>query len=197
LNEDLQEEVYMASPFGISHDSGYICKLKKALYGLKQAPQAWFEKFSIIISSLEFVSSSHDSTLFIKCIDVGRIIISLYADDMIIIGDDIDGISVLKTWLARQFEMKDLGSFRYFLGIEVAYSPKDYLLSQSKYVADILEPTILTDNKIVNTLIEVNARYSSSEGLLLTKLTFILYYCWELDISHHYSYRYCICCSCC
>jgi hypothetical protein len=96
---------------------------------------------------------------------------------MIIIGDDIDGISVLKTWLARQFEMKDLGSFRYFLGIEVAYSPKDYLLSQSKYVADILEPTILTDNKIVNTLIEVNARYSSSEGLLLTKLTFILYYC--------------------
>eukprot|EP00258_Populus_trichocarpa_P050425 XP_024466444.1 uncharacterized protein LOC112328961 [Populus trichocarpa] len=121
----------MASSFGISHDSGYICKLKKALYG--------------------------------------RIIISLYADDMIIIGDDIDGISVLKTWLARQFEMKDLGSFRYFLGIEVAYSPKDYLLSQSKYVADILEPTILTDNKIVNTLIEVNARYSSSEGDSLSR----------------------------
>jgi hypothetical protein len=28
---------------------------------------------------------------------------------MIIIGDDIDDISVLKTELARQFEMKDLG----------------------------------------------------------------------------------------
>jgi len=27
---------------GVSHDSGYICKLKKALYGLKQAPCAWF-----------------------------------------------------------------------------------------------------------------------------------------------------------
>ena len=107
LNGDLQEEVYMAPPPSISHDSGYICKLKKALYGLKQAHRAWFEKFSIMISSLGFVSSSHDSALFIKCTDAGHIILSLYVDDMIIIGDNIDGISVLKTELARQFEMKD------------------------------------------------------------------------------------------
>jgi hypothetical protein len=92
---------------------------------------------------------------------------SLYVDDMIITGDDIDGIFVLKTELARRFEMKDLGYLRYFLGIEVAYSPRGYLLSQSKYVADILERTRLTDNKTVDTPIEVNARYSSSEGLPL------------------------------
>jgi len=64
LNGDLQEEVYMALPPGISHESGYVCKLKKALYGLKQAPRAWFEKFSIVISSLGLVSSSHDSAFF-------------------------------------------------------------------------------------------------------------------------------------
>jgi len=138
----------MALPPGISHDSGYVCKLKKALYGLKQAPRAWFEKFSIVISSLSFVSSSHDSALFIKCTDTGHIILSLYVDDMIITGDDIDGISVLKTELARRFEMKDLGYLRYFLGIEVAYSPRGYLLSRSKYVADILERARLTDNKM-------------------------------------------------
>ena len=97
-------------PFpGISHDSGYVRKLKKALYGFKQAPRAWFEKFSIVISSLGFVSSSHDSALFIKCTNAGRIIMSLYVDDIIIIGDDIDDISILKTELARRFEIKDLG----------------------------------------------------------------------------------------
>jgi len=157
----------MAPPPGISHDSGYVCKLKKTLYGLKQASRAWFEKFSIVISSLGFVYSSHDSALFIKCTDAGRIILSLYVDDMIITGDDIDGISVLKTELARRFEMKDLGYLRYFLGIEVVYSLRGYLSSQSKYAADILERARLTDNKTIDTLIEVNASYSSSDGLPL------------------------------
>jgi hypothetical protein len=63
--------------------------------------------------------------------------------------------------------MKDLGYLRYFLGIEVAYSPRGYLLSYSKYVADILEWARLTDNKNVDTLIKVNARYFSSDGLPL------------------------------
>jgi hypothetical protein len=86
---------------------------------------------------------------------------------MIITGDDIDDILVLKTELTRRFEMKDLGYLQYFLGIEVVYSPRGYLLSQSKYVADILERARLTDNKTIDTLIEVNTRYSSSDGLPL------------------------------
>jgi len=90
---------------------------------------------------------------------------------MIIIGEDIDGISVLKTDLVRQSEMKDLGYLRYFLGIEVTSSPRGYLLFQSKYVIDIFERARLTDKKTVDTPIEVNARYSSSDGLPLTDPT--------------------------
>ncbi|XP_047335780.1 uncharacterized mitochondrial protein AtMg00810-like [Impatiens glandulifera] len=42
-------------------------------------------------------------------------------------GDDHDGIESLKYELSHSFVMKDLGMLRYFLGIEVAYSPKDTL----------------------------------------------------------------------
>ena len=93
---------------------------------------------------------------------------------MIIIGVDINDILVLKIELTRQLEMKDLGSLWYFLDIEVAYSSRGYLLSQLKYVANILEWAKLTDNKTVDTPIKVNIKYSSSDVLLLSDPT--LYY---------------------
>jgi hypothetical protein len=55
--------------------------------------------------------------------------------------------------------MKDLSSLWYFLGIEVVYSFRGYLLSQLKYVVNILEQTKLTDNKTVDTFIEINTKY--------------------------------------
>ena len=45
----------MMPPPSVSHNSGEMCKLKKAFYGLKEAPRAWFEKFSIVITSIGFV----------------------------------------------------------------------------------------------------------------------------------------------
>ncbi|XP_062100078.1 uncharacterized mitochondrial protein AtMg00810-like [Humulus lupulus] len=87
---------------------------------------------------------------------------------MIITGDDANGITELKTHLTREFEMKDLGSLRYFVGIEVAYSPRGYLLSQSKYIADILDQARLSDACTVDTPLELNAMYSSSDGVALS-----------------------------
>ncbi|KAE9596295.1 putative RNA-directed DNA polymerase [Lupinus albus] len=171
LNGDLHEEIYMVPPPGVSHNPGEVCKLQKSLYGLKQAPRAWFEKFSIVITSLGFSSSPHDSALFVRNSHHGCIIISLYVDDMIITGDDIDGITKLKTQLAEQFEMKDLGTLTYFLGIEVASSPRGYLLSQSKYIADILDLVSLSDTKDVDSPLETNARYTSSDGVPLSEPT--------------------------
>ncbi|XP_019451840.1 PREDICTED: uncharacterized protein LOC109353939 [Lupinus angustifolius] len=90
---------------------------------------------------------------------------------MIITGDDVDGITKLKTQLAEQFEMKDLGTLTYFLGIEVASSPRGYLLSQSKYIADILDLVSLSDTKVVDSPLETNARYTSSDGVPLSEPT--------------------------
>lgn len=39
---------------------------------------------------------------------------------MIVTGDDKKEISSLKDYLATEFEMKDFGRLKYFLGVEVA-----------------------------------------------------------------------------
>ena len=120
---------YMVPSPSVSYNLGEVCRLKKTLYGLKQAPHAWFVKFSDVLTSLSFNPSHHNPILFLKCASTGRILLSLYVNDMIIIGDDVDRIVELKFDLASHFEMKDLGALWYFLGIEVASSSKGYLLS--------------------------------------------------------------------
>jgi len=47
--------------------------------------------------------------------------------------------------------MEDLSFLRYFLVIEVAYSSRDYLLSQQKYIADLLDCATLSDPAVAAT----------------------------------------------
>jgi hypothetical protein len=54
----------------------------------------------------------------------------VYVDDIIITGDDVEEMSQLQKQLATEFEMKNLGGLKYFLGIEVARSKQGIFLSQ-------------------------------------------------------------------
>ena len=48
------------------------------------------------------------------------VILIVYADDVILTGDNIMELEKLKGLLAKEFQIKDLGQLRYFLGTEVA-----------------------------------------------------------------------------
>jgi len=74
----------------------------------------------------------------------------VYVDDIVIIENDIVHISQLKEHLCRHFQTKDLGSLKYFLGIEVAQSKHGVVISQRKYTLDILQQTGMIDCKPVD-----------------------------------------------
>ena len=79
---------------------------------------------------------------FLRCSQEGRItIVLVYMDDIIMTGDDTKEIRRLKVHLAKEFEIKDLGVLRYFLGTEVAHSKQGIFVSQRKYVLDLLNET--------------------------------------------------------
>ena len=72
-----------------------------------------------------------------------------YVDDIIITGNDKQGIDDLKRYLQNSIQTNDLGKLCYFLGIKVARSKEGINLSQRKYVLDILEETGLLGSKPV------------------------------------------------
>ncbi|CAL8993351.1 unnamed protein product [Prunus brigantina] len=70
--------------------------------------------------------------------------------------DDPDERKALQEYLSKEFEMKDLGTLKYFLGIEVSRSHQGIFLSQRKYVMDLLTETRMMGCKPVNTPMEEN-----------------------------------------
>ena len=131
LHGDLEEEVYMDIPpgFKTSAKNECVCRLQKALYGLKQSPRAWFRRFNLSMKKKGFRQSNSDHTLFLKNQNEKLTAQIIYVDDMIITRNDDKEIIDLQNHLANDFEMKNLGGLKYFLGIEVARSKQGIFLS--------------------------------------------------------------------
>ena len=117
---DLQEKVYIEQPPGFvaQGEFGLVCRLQKSLYGLKQSPRAWFGRFSSVVLEFGLTRSETDHSVFYRSQSSGHILLVVYVDDIILTRDDDVGITELKAHLYQQFQTKDLGPLKYFLGIE-------------------------------------------------------------------------------
>lgn len=79
LNGDLQEEIYMDIPEGITpSNENYVCRLLKPLYGLKQSSRQWNMKFDSLLKQFTFVPSSADPCVYRGFIDNVFIFLGLF-----------------------------------------------------------------------------------------------------------------------
>lgn len=169
LHGDLAEEFYMSLPPGFhSKGENLVCKLNKSLYGLKQASRKWFEKFSTTILSIGFVQSKANYSLFTHSQGSSFTILLVYMDDILLTSNDPNCVTKLKRLLDKKFSLKDLGSLRYFLGLEVARTDKGISLNQRKYALEILKDTVFLGCKPSKLPMEQNLKLSKYEGTPLT-----------------------------
>ena len=73
----------------------------------------------------------------------------LYVDDILLIGNHVETLSNVKNWLAKQFQMKDLGEASYVLGIQIIRDRKNKLLalSQASYIDKVLARFSMQNSK--------------------------------------------------
>ena len=118
LNGFLQEEIYVEQPEGFvkEGEDDKVYFLKKALYGLKQAPRSWYNKIDEHLLNLGFAKSLVEVTLYIKSEGADILIISLYVDDLFVIGSNTSLVEKLKKEMMEEFEMTNLGLMTFFLG---------------------------------------------------------------------------------
>ena len=167
LHGDLEEEIYMQQPEGFEdkRKEDLVCKLKKSLYGLKQAPRQWYKKFDSFMVGHGYQRTAADYCVHFKRYPGEKfIILLLYVDDMLIVGQDRAQISKLKEELAESFEMKDLGPAKPILGMEITRDRKNrrLWLSQERYVERILERFNMKEAKPVTTPLGGHYKLSKS-----------------------------------
>jgi hypothetical protein len=183
LHGILKEEVYMQQPTGYvdSRHPHHVCKLQKSIYGLKQAPRVWFESFTTQLLNLGFHSASVDSSLFLY--RDGSIIayLLLYVDDIVLTGNTPSFLTQLISSLSKVFELKDMGTLHYFLGLQIQRSSQGLTLTQTKYATDLLIKHNMLNCSPCKTPCVPNTHLSVTCGKPLTDIHAIVAL-WELFI---------------
>uniref|UniRef100_A0A2N9IR27 Reverse transcriptase Ty1/copia-type domain-containing protein n=1 Tax=Fagus sylvatica TaxID=28930 RepID=A0A2N9IR27_FAGSY len=166
LHGHLSKDVFMAQPPGFQHPSypTHVCKLNKAIYGLKQAPRAWFSRLSSRLLQLGFHGSLSDTSLFIYKSKSFTMFILIYVDDIIITCSNPVEIDELLILLRSDFAVKDLGKLNYYLGVEVIPNAHGTLLSQQRYIVDLLKRTKILEAKPVSSPMASTTSLTAHEG---------------------------------
>jgi hypothetical protein len=165
LHGDLQEDVYMIVPEGVtSPKPNQVCKLLKSLYGLKQASRKWYEKLTSLLIQEGYKQSSSDYSLFTLQSDAHFTALLVYVDDIILAGTSLSEFARIKGILDSQFKIKDLGSLKYFLGLEVAQSKEGITISQRKYCLDLLKDSGFLGSKPAATPLDPAVKLHNDSG---------------------------------
>ena len=106
-----------------------------------------------MLLSWGFTRCNNDRSIFVFQSDGILHIIALYVDDLLMLSNNLQALEKLKYRLGSVFEMTDLGSVHYILGIKITRDriAKTFSLSQSKYIDEIVARFNLNDSKSVST----------------------------------------------
>ena len=88
----------------------------------------------------------------------------VYVDDIIVASSSSPATTKLLADLQASFALKDPGPLHYFLGVHVESSPGGIVLSQQKYISDILRRANMENCKVSTTPMSSSEKISKDSG---------------------------------
>jgi hypothetical protein len=102
-----------------------------------------------VVKGFGFIKNVEEPCVYKKVSGSAVVFLILYVDDILLIGNDIPMMKVVKSSLRKSFSMKDLGESTYILGINIYRDRSKRLigLSQDAYIDKILNWFNMRDSK--------------------------------------------------
>ena len=106
-----------------------------------QASRQWYLKFDHVISDFSFKEIVDDQCIYHKFKGSRFIFLVLYVNDILLASNDIDLLLEIKSFLSKNFEMKDLGDASFVIGIQIQRDRTRGILglSQKAYIDKVLD----------------------------------------------------------
>ena len=95
----------------------------------------------------------------------------LYVDDIIVTGNNDATLQSLIVTLGKEFDLKDLGRLKFFLGLQIEYKAIGFFGHQRKYATDLLSKFNMSSCKPCSTPFISLSRLRKDDGVLLTNPT--------------------------
>ena len=164
-NGELEEDLYMLPPDGVSIQPGYCWKLQRSLYELKQAGQTWNKILDRKLGELGFTRLDAETCLYVFRKNGQVCFLVVYVDNLLLAATTQNFMDSIKAKLSASFKMWDLGEAKYILGIEIKRNRKlrTISLSQSQYSRTVLERTGMSTCKPVWTPMAHNSQLSMTD----------------------------------
>ena len=163
---DDREMIYMEQPphHEVADHTCYVLKLQKSLYGLKQAGRKWYNTLCGLLTGIGFQRSLADPAIFFAYIGGNVVILFIHVDNTTITGSSTSLNKEFKKWIGEHFEITDLESTLWLLGlaIERDRTMQTLSISQKSYIKTILRHFGLEDAKPLSILMDPNTSLSKA-----------------------------------
>ena len=145
LNAKVEEEVYVKMAPGYEEFSNdgvpMVMRLLKSLYGLRQSPRCWYGTVDKHVVEIGFKSLKSDPCVYIYSEGGAIYVLTLYVDDVLLLGKDRKVLERIKRKLMGRLSMTDMGDVLLVFGMEVTRdrTKGTVTITQENYVKSLLE----------------------------------------------------------